>query len=72
MDSYTVKPRKTRDGFNLESDALSHGFLWYVTTDSAIGFAQWHSRVKGGEIALFNEKNEVIQTERFAPGDFAY
>lgn len=72
MDSYTVKPRKIRDGFNLESDALSHGFLWYVTTDSAIGFAQWHSRVKGGRVDVLNEAGEVIKTETFRPGDFAY
>ena len=72
MDAYTVRPRQTRDGYNLESERLSHGRLWYRNQSDAIGFAKWNSRVNGGRIEVLDEKNEIIQTEEFAAGNFAY
>lgn len=72
VDAYTIKPRKTRDGFDLESERLSHGSLWYLSVPEAIGFAKWHSRVKDAKIEVCNEREEVVQIEELRAGDFAY
>ena len=72
MDTYIVRPRKTRDGFNLESSALSHGALWYGRQDWAISYAEWNSRAKGCKIDIANETSTIIRTIEFPPGDFAY
>jgi hypothetical protein len=72
LDQYKVRPRKTRDGFNLESDRLSHGALWYGSEGDAISYARWHSRVKGCTIAILDGTGTVLRTEEFSPGNFAY
>lgn len=72
MDAYVIRPRKTRDGFNLESTALSHGHLWYKAEAAAISYAEWNSRVKGCTIDIANETDTIIRTIKFPAGDFAY
>ena len=48
--SYEIRPRADKHGFDLISDALSYGPLWYrgpnAITD-AIGFAKFYSRDSG-------------------------
>jgi hypothetical protein len=39
-----VRPRKDHCGFDLISDALLFGRLWYDTPDHAIGYAEHFSR----------------------------
>jgi hypothetical protein len=41
---YQVRPRKDRRGFDLISDVLPFGRLWYDTPDNAIGYAMHSSR----------------------------
>jgi hypothetical protein len=72
MDAYIVRPRKARDGFNLESNALSHGHLWYEKQDCAISYAEWHSRVKGCKIDIVTDSGGIVRTIQFPPGNFAY
>lgn len=72
MDRYKVRPRKTRDGWNLEGERLSHGSLWYMTESAAVGYAKWNSRVKGCRIEILDDQDEVVRTEEFLAGDFAY
>ena len=72
FDHYIVRPRKQRNGWNLESERLSHGVLWYQSEADAISYAEWNSRVKGCRIEVLNEKDEIIRTEEFSPGNFAY
>jgi hypothetical protein len=71
-DQYRVRPRKKRDGCNLESERLSHGTLWYTSEANAISYAQWLSRVKGCKIDILDQAGEIVRTEEFPPGNFAY
>ena len=72
MDQYKVRPRKSRDGWNLESDRLSHRLLWYKDESAAIGYARWNSRVNGCRIEVLDERGQVVRTDEFTAGDFAY
>ena len=72
VDQYKVRPRKTRDGYELESDRLSHGGLWYQDIDAAISYAKWHSRVNGCQIEILDEKDAIIRVEELSAGEFAY
>jgi hypothetical protein len=40
MHVYEVRPRKDKRGFDLISDVLPFGRLWYTKPDDAIGCAQ--------------------------------
>lgn len=71
MDLYAVRSRKDC-GVDLESDMLSHGRLWYENESDAISYAKWNSRVKGGKIDVFNAAGELVRSEEFKPGDYAY
>jgi len=71
-DSYRVKPRKSRDGFNLEGERISHGSLWYRQISDAVSFAEWNSRVNGCRVEILDEHDKVVHTEEFLAGDFAY
>jgi hypothetical protein len=72
VDQYKVRSRKSRDGWNLESDRLSHGALWYRNEGDAISYAKWNSRVNGCRIEILDEGEASIRTEEFPPGNFAY
>jgi hypothetical protein len=72
LDQYKVRPRKTRDGWNLESDRLSHGALWYHDEDAAVSYARWHSRVNGCRIEILDEQDKAVRIEEFPAGNFAY
>jgi hypothetical protein len=72
IDYYRVRPRKQRNGWNLESDRLSHGSLWYKSETDALGYAKWNSRVNGCRIEIIDEQNRALRTEEFSSGDFAY
>ena len=72
MDQYELRPRKSRDGWNLEGDRLSHGFLWYKDPDAALSFAEWHSRTRGCRVEIFDERESLIRVEEFLAGKFAY
>jgi hypothetical protein len=49
---YEVRPRKNKRGFDLISDALPFGRLWYDKPDNAIGHAMHSSRSHDAETHL--------------------
>ena len=49
---YEVRPRRDKRGFDLVSDALPFGALWYTKLDDAIGYAQFYSRSHDAAIRL--------------------
>ena len=66
---YEVRPRKEKRGFDLISDALPFGRLWYTKPDHAIGYAQFRSRSHDAVIRVYDEGSNVIQTHEHK-GDF--
>jgi hypothetical protein len=67
--SYEVRPRKDRRGFDLISDALPFGRLWYTAPDNAIGYAKFYSRSHDAVIRVYDEAGNVIETHEHT-GDF--
>ena len=69
MHLYEVRPRKDGRGFNLISEALPFGRLWYQDAEAAVGYANFYSRSHRAEIRIFNAKGEVIETHK-SDGEF--
>ena len=69
MYIYEVRPRNDKRGFNLISDALPLGRLWYGKVDDAIGYAQHRSRSHDALIRVYDESGNVIATHEHT-GDF--
>jgi len=59
---YEVRPRKDRRGFDLISDLLPFGRLWYKEADSAVGYARFFSRSHPARITVFSSSGDVIET----------
>jgi hypothetical protein len=66
---YEVRPRKDRRGFDLISDALPFGRLWYDDAESAASYAAFYSRSRAVVVHIFNQAGELIET-REHKGDF--
>jgi hypothetical protein len=69
---YEVRPRKDRRGFDLISDALPFGRLWYGgpnAVSNAIGYAMHDSRSADAVIRVYDAAGNVIATHKHA-GDF--
>jgi hypothetical protein len=65
MRVYEVRPRKDKRGFDLISDALPFGRLWYAGTDAinnAIGYSKFRSRSHDAVIRVFDDAGNVIET----------
>jgi hypothetical protein len=67
QDVYEIRPRKDRDGFNLISDRLRRGPIWYAGPDAvrtAVAFATYCSRSRSHRaiIRVFNEGGNVTET----------
>jgi hypothetical protein len=56
-------------GFDLISDALPFGGLWYTKPDHAIGFAKFYSRSHDAVIRVYDGAGNVIETHEQA-GEF--
>src|SRR2546430_5331595 len=59
---YEVRPRKDRRGFDLISDALPFGRLWYAETNAisnAIGYAKFFSRSHPAIIRVYDESGAL-------------
>jgi hypothetical protein len=69
MHLYEVRPRKDRRGFNLLSDALPFGGLWYTKSDDAVEYAEFFSRSHDAVIRVYDEAGNVIETHEQA-GEF--
>ena len=59
---YEVRPRRDHRGFDLISDVLPFGRLWYDTPDNAIGYAIHSSRLHDAVIRVYNDAGNVIET----------
>jgi hypothetical protein len=67
QDVYEIRPRKDRDGFDLISDRLRRGPIWYAGPDAvrnAVSFAKYRSRSRSrwAIIRVFNESGNVTET----------
>jgi hypothetical protein len=67
QDVYEIRPRKERDGFDLISDCLQRGPIWYAGPDAvrnAVSFAKYRSRSRSrwAIIRVFNEAGKVTET----------
>jgi hypothetical protein len=64
-----VRPRRDKRGFDLISDALPFGGLWYLKVPDAIEYAQHYSRAHDAVIRVYDESGKLIQVHR-QKGDF--
>ena len=65
QDIYEIRPRKNRDGFDLISDRLRFGPIWYAGPDAvryAVAYANYRSRSHRAIIRVFNEAGKVTET----------
>ena len=67
QDVYEIRPRKDRDGFDLISNELRFGPIWYTGPNAignAIAYAKYCSRSRSHRaiIRVFNEGGNVTQT----------
>jgi hypothetical protein len=61
---YEIRPRRDRRGFDLISDALPFGKLWYDDAKAAASYAEFYSRSKAIELQFFNERGKLIETRK--------
>jgi hypothetical protein len=66
---YEVRPRKDKRCFDLISDALPFGRLWYTKPDDAVEYAKFRSRSHDAVIRVYDESGYVIATHEHK-GDF--
>jgi len=72
MHTYEVRPRKDKRGFDLISDVLPFGRLWYGEPNSvsnAIGYAMHYSRSHDAVIRVYDAAGNVIKRHEHK-GDF--
>ena len=72
MHIYQVRPRCDKRGFDLISDALPFGRLWYGEPNAvanAIGYAEHRSRSHDAVIRVYDNAGNVIETHEHK-GDF--
>jgi hypothetical protein len=72
IDVYEVRPRKDHRGFDLISDALPFGCLWYGEPNAmsnAIGYPKFYSRSHHAVIRVFDKAGAFVETHEHA-GDF--
>jgi len=69
MHIYEVRPRKDRRGFDLISDALPFGGLWYLLVRDATEYAEHDSRAHDAVINVYDAAGKLIEVHRHK-GDF--
>jgi hypothetical protein len=60
-----VRPRKDKHGFDLISDVLPFGGLWYAEPNAAanaVSYAKFYSRSHDAVIRVYDEAGDVIET----------
>ena len=68
QDVYEIRPRKDQDGFDLISDRLQYGPIWYAGPDAvrrAVAYAKYRSRSRSHRaiIRVFNEEGNMTETD---------
>jgi hypothetical protein len=69
MHVYEIRPRKDKRGFDLISDVLPFGGLWYLEVSDAVEYAQFFSRSHDALIRVYDAAGNVIETHEHK-GDF--
>jgi hypothetical protein len=69
MHLYEVRPRKDRRGFDLISNALPFGHLWYHQADAAVSYAKFYSRSQPAVIRVYDSAGAIMATFEHA-GEF--
>jgi hypothetical protein len=69
MHTYEIRPRKDGRGFDLISDALPSGRLWYLEVRQAIDYAKHQSRAHDAVIHVYDVAGKLIEVHRHK-GDF--
>jgi hypothetical protein len=67
--AYEVRPRKHKRGFDLISDALPFGRLWYTKPDDAVDYAKFYSRSHDAVIRVYDAAGNEVGTHEHK-GDF--
>ena len=67
--TYEIRPRKDGRGFDLISDALPFGRLWYLKVADAIDYAKNQSRSHDAVINVYDAAGKLIQLHKHK-GDF--
>ena len=65
---YEVRPRKDDRGFDLVSDALPFGRLWYEDASAAVDYAKHCSRSHDGVIRVYDDVSNVLETHERGGG----
>jgi len=63
--AYEFRPRKDKRGFDLISDVLPFGRLWYGEPNAitnAVGYAKFRSRSHDAVIRVYDGAGNVIET----------
>ena len=73
-DVYEVRPREDREGFDLISDRLRYGPIWYAGPDAirnAVAYAKYRSQSRSHRaiIRVLDDSGAVVQTHK-SIGDF--
>jgi hypothetical protein len=66
---YEIRPREDRRGFDLTSDSLPLGLLWFEgpeATKDAVNYARFFSRSHPAIIRVFDDSGRVAETLEFA------
>jgi hypothetical protein len=69
---YEIHPRRDKRGFDLMSDVLPFGRLWYDgrnAISNAIGYAMHYSRSADAVIRVYDSTGNLIETHEHK-GDF--
>ena len=61
---YEVRPRADKRGFDLISEALPFGKLWYCKSGDAIGYAKFYSRSHMAVVRVFDDSGALIKTHQ--------
>jgi len=69
VHAYEVRPRKDKRGFDLISDALPFGGLWYTKPDDAVEYTRFFSSSHDAVIRVYDDAGNVIETHAHA-GEF--
>jgi hypothetical protein len=59
---YEVRPRADKRGFDLMSEVLPFGRLWYCNANDAVGYAMFYSRSHGVVVRVFDNSGALIET----------
>jgi hypothetical protein len=66
---YEIRPRKNKRGFDLISNALPSGGVWYLKVADAIACAKHRSRSHDAVINVYNAAGKLVEVHRHK-GDF--